>query len=291
MMSIASLLAYFYWDPDREFFTIPFTNHPVMLYGVFFVLGFICAYFVVWYALHRKARQTAHKPIDARKIATHSTDILCWLIIIGTIVGARLGHVLFYDLPYYVAYPSEIFKIWEGGLASHGAVVGIIIAIICSVRFLRKDFPKITFLNILDVVSLSVGIAAFWIRMGNFVNQEVIGNPTTVPWAIIFGHPMDGSAPVPRHPSQLYEAITYLVIFLFLLTLWHRKGEKLGPGVISGLLLILVFTARFFLDFLKVPQSAAMDESYIQMGQLLSIPFVLLGIGLLWYANRDRTRT
>lgn len=290
-------LLYFYWDPNRVFFTVPFFNHPIMFYGAFFVLGFICAYLVVAYALAHKikaSQQRSKHPTTSVKsvwsIALRSTDTLCWLVILGTVIGARLAHVFFYDWPLYREHWLDIFKIWEGGLASHGAVVGIIVAIFFSVRFLRKDFPGINFLNVLDLVCLSAGIAAFWIRVGNFFNQEVIGIPTTVPWAIIFGHPMDHSAVVPRHPSQLYEALIYFAIFIFLVSLWKYREGDLRAGVISGLFFIMTFTARFFLDFLKLPQSAIIDESVIQMGQWLSVPCILLGIYLLWQGCRKPPR-
>lgn len=220
-----------------------------------------------------------------RDNALFLVDRLTWLFVAGTIIGARLGHVLFYDWTFYRNHPGEIVKVWEGGLASHGAGVGIFLALYIYQRMIRKQFPEMGFVTLLDMIAVPAAFGGCCIRIGNFFNQEIIGIPTTVPWAVVFGDPVDGSSKVPRHPTQLYEAISYLFIFIILAFLWKRFGEKLRTGMMSGLFFILVFTSRFLIEFLKVPQSNMMDESFLQTGQYLSIPFILGGVLLYIYGG------
>ncbi len=220
-------------------------------------------------------------------LALELTDRLTWYTIMGTIIGARLGHVFFYEWPLYRTHPLNIFKVWEGGLASHGGTIGVILALIAFWYVSHKKFPEFSFINLLDMLCIPTAFVAFCIRMGNFVNQEILGVETDVPWAVVFGDPADGSAIVPRHPVQLYEGFTYLAIFVFLYTLWKIKFTSLRPGVISGLFFILVFGSRFLFEFVKLPSSLMIDESFLQTGQLLSIPFIILGFILLLYGGRQ----
>ena len=216
------------------------------------------------------------------------TDRLTWYVVVGTVVGARLGHVFFYDWPRYQGNLWEIFAIWKGGLASHGGVLGVFIAVLLFYgRSLRHNFPTLSFLSLLDLMVIPSSLVAFFIRVGNFFNQEIVGPETTVPWAVIFGDPSDGSAWVPRHPSQLYEAIAYFAIFLLLLKIRSFSFSQ-RPGFLTGLFFTLLFSFRFFIEFLKLPQSLMIDESFLQMGQLLSIPFVLAGL-VLMYNSLKRT--
>lgn len=214
------------------------------------------------------------------------TDRMTWFVVGGVIIGARLGHVIFYGWPYYQHHLGEILQVWKGGLASHGGVAGIFIGLFICQRTLQKDYPQLTFLRLLDLLSIPAVLTGSWIRIGNFFNQEILGTQSTLPWAIIFGQPAEGGPIVPRHPTQLYEAIAYFIIFVILLITWKFKGTSLRPGVISGLCLFLVFTARFLLEFLKTHQSMVIDESVFQMGQFLSIPFILGGIALILRGTR-----
>ncbi|MEC7840176.1 MAG: prolipoprotein diacylglyceryl transferase [Chlamydiota bacterium] len=216
-----------------------------------------------------------------RDLATSLTDRLTWYIIAGTLIGSRLGHVFLYDWPRYKNNPIDIIKIWEGGLASHGGTVGVFIALYLYWRHIRRDYPEIPFLSLLDKVCVPTALVAFFIRIGNFINQEILGTKTTVPWAIIFGNPADGSGVYPRHPVQLYEAFAYLGTFFIMLWLWSKKREELKHGFITGLFFVLIFTSRFFLEYFKMPQGMMIDESMIQTGQLLSIPFIIFGIWLM----------
>ncbi len=280
-------LAWFYWDPPRFVFTIPFIDRPIAWYGVCFVIGFVVGFFLLIPIFKRKLLETRKiSNIEAKKLSIYLTDRLTWAVIIGTIVGARLGHVIFYQWPYYKEHPLDIIKIWEGGLASHGGTIGVMIALYIFLRKIRPHFPEFTYVNLLDFLSVPTAFVAFCIRIGNFINQEIYGPPTNLPWAIIFGHPFDGGAAVPRHPTQLYEALVYLFTFGILYSLWYWKSNKLKPGFFIGLFLVLVFGSRFFLEFLKFPESLTFNESYLLAGQYLSIPFVLLGFYFLYKARK-----
>ena len=193
------------------------------------------------------------------------------------------GTFFFYDWPHFQNHPENILKIWQGGLASHGGVLGVLLAMIIYSRRVLKDFPEITFLKLIDMMVIPAGLVATFIRIGNFFNQEIIGPITTLPWAVVFGDPMDGEAWVPRHPTQLYEALAYFCIFIALSSLWLVKAPKLKPGTLSGLFFILLFSARFLIEFVKLPQSAVIDETFLQMGQYLSLPFIFLGLALLYF--------
>jgi phosphatidylglycerol:prolipoprotein diacylglycerol transferase len=206
-------------------------------------------------------------------------------IIIATVVGSRLGHILFYEnIWHYISSPIMIIKTWEGGLASHGGVIAIFIA---ALLFVRKK-GNISFLTFMDLISIPTIFVCSWIRIGNFVNQEILGAPSSLPWAIIFKHPADGALPVARHPMQLYEFVLYASVFFFLLYLWKRNTYKRQTGLYTGLTLVISFTVRFFLEFLKVPQSIYDYDFPVQTGQLLSIPMILFGVVLIVKALRGK---
>lgn len=262
-----------YWNPNPDLVVLPLIHHPIKWYGFFFVVGFLFGYYFV---------QSDFKKYTDRPQAL--ADRILWFIIGGTIIGARLGHVLFYEPEVYLSNPLEILKVWKGGLASHGGTIGVIAALWAFVKY--SKVPGLTFLKVLDIVAVPTALVAFFIRLGNFFNQEIIGTPTSMPWGVIFGNPMDGSAIVPRHPSQLYEGLAYLAIFFVML--WMRRKQP-SPGTIVGTFLILVFGSRFFIEFTKEFQEAPIDQSFLQMGQWLSIPFVLLGL-LLIYVGRKKLK-
>jgi len=194
-------------------------------------------------------------------------------IVIGIVVGARVGHCLFYDPAYYFAHPMEIFAVWKGGLASHGGGSGVIFAL----YLFAKKF-KLNYLWLLDRVAIPTALFGFFVRMGNFMNSEIVGKPTDVSWAIIFSR-VDN---LPRHPAQLYEAFSYLAIFLLLTFIYKTKRKVLNNGFLFGLFLTLLFSARFLIEFVKVKQ-ADYDTSFLMMstGQALSIPFLIIGIILM----------
>ncbi|MBA3815277.1 MAG: prolipoprotein diacylglyceryl transferase [Parachlamydiaceae bacterium] len=281
-MSSISFLAWLYWDPYPQAFTIPFINRPVAWYGICFVTGFILGYLILQPIFRQYLQGNKHYPKEKiHELTTLFTDRLTWFIVIGTIIGARLGHVLFYDLPSYLRNPVDILKIWEGGLASHGGTLGVIISLNLFLYLYRKSLPGLSFVKLLDMLVIPTALTVTFIRIGNFVNQEILGDPTSLPWGVIFGHPADRSFPEPRHPVSLYEAASYFCIFIILYSLWKFREVKLKQGFLSGLFFVLVFGSRFFIDFLKVPQSQIIDESFLQMGQYLSLPFILLGLYLM----------
>lgn len=285
--SLNSLLGWIYWDPNPIAFYIPYLNWPIYIYALCFVFGLICGYLILIPILQKTIVQSSDvSEKEAHKKAYSLADKMIWYIIIGMVVGARLGHVFLYDWDLYKYHLWSILNIREGGLASHGGTIGILFALFFFYRSLQKEYPKITFPALVDMVAIPTGFAIMWIRIGNFFNQEIIGSPSSMPWAILFGHPREGGKMEPRHPVQLYEALAYLLIFCFLYMLWRKKSDKLHPGFISGLFFILVFSARFVLEFFKAPQEAIIDQSFLQIGQYLSIPLILFGMVLL-YKSRN----
>lgn len=205
-------------------------------------------------------------------------------VVFGMIIGARLCDLLFYqDMAFLIRHPWSMLKFWEGGLASHGAIAGILCGTYLFLQKIKKKFPFFTWTSMLDLMVIPGCIAAVFIRIGNFMNQEILGTPATVPWAVIFGHPSDGSFPLPRHPVQLYEALFYLLLFGVLWRMRETIPAMKKTGKTSGLFFIALFTFRFFIEFFKSKQSALISgDAMLDMGQFLSIPFILFGIWLFF---------
>ncbi len=221
------------------------------------------------------------------EVADKITERFTTFCIVGVVIGARLGHVLFYSWPFYRDHPLEILKLWEGGLASHGASLGLLIAIGMFYFRQSKQLVRFSFLHLVDVLAIATGFMAFFIRLGNFVNQEIVGTATKMPWGVIFGHPFAGEAVLVRHPVQLYEAFFYLVLAALCFYLWKRGKIALGNGQMAGLFITLLFTFRFFIEFYKEQLDAMVSHDLgLQMGQVLSLPFIALGIALYWRAKR-----
>lgn len=276
------MLSVLYWDPDRVLFVLPYINHPVTWYGFIFAFGFLVGYFFVRRMFTGLLDGLLPTLAEVKLTAIQLTDRLGFLVILGAIIGARLGHVFFYGWPYYKANPGDIIKIWEGGLASHGGAIGMFIALCIFVYWTRSAYPRLSFLTVLDVLVVPTAFVAGCIRIGNFINQEITGIPTKMPWGVVFGHPIDAPPGMAVHPVQLYESIFYFVVFLVLFFLWRGNEKKLGTGLFSGLFFLLIFSFRFLVEYLKVPQSELIDlYAPIKMGQLLSIPFIILGAVLL----------
>lgn len=208
---------------------------------------------------------------------------LVWFMVLGTVIGARLGHCLFYNPEYYLGHPLEILKVWKGGLASHGAALGIIAGLYL---YMRKG-RKYSYLWLIDRVAITVALAGFFIRTGNLFNSEIIGTETTMPWAFKFVH-IDM---VPRHPAQLYEALAYLAVFVILVLWYKKKNSQIPEGSILGVFLVLVFGVRFLVEFIKEDQTYFEAGMLLNMGQLLSIPAVLGGVYLLYRANKHSIPT
>lgn len=277
-----------YWNPNREIFTIPVIDRPVAWYGLCFILGFIIGYWIVVPMFVRLLRDAGDNRVEVTDECRLLTDKLTWYVIIGTLVGARLGHVFFYYWPYYREHPLDIIKVWEGGLASHGGIIGILTAIAFYTVSVRKKYPTLTFFTVVDLLCIPSALAGFFIRVGNFINQEILGTETNVPWAVVFGDPADGTLPAPRHPVQLYEGLTALVLFFLLWTLWWKTNIRKYVGATTGVFFILLFSSRVYFEQFKESQSIMRDESWISTGQLLSLPFILLGAILLALSLRRK---
>ena len=199
---------------------------------------------------------------------------------ICALVGSRLGHVFFYDWAYYSQHPWEILATWKGGLASHGGAVGVLIAMWWYVKKYGKQFG-FGYVQILDRIVIPICFAGMFIRFGNLFNSEIYGHATDLPWGFIFVR--DGQT-IAKHPTQLYEAFSYLLLGIGLVTLYLKKLDKLKTGTIFGIFLICLFGARFLIEFVKEPQEAFEQTMVLNMGQWLSVPFILAGISILIYS-------
>lgn len=264
------------WNVNPEIFNLG--GFSLRYYSLLFAVAFLAGYGLMKH-MYRK------EDLPEEKVGA-----LLIYIVAGTIVGARLGQVFFYEFGYYKNHLLEIFlpfKIkshgleWTGfqGLASHGGAVGILIALLLFCRKHKQDF-----LPTVDKLVIVVALAGFFIRLGNLFNSEIIGEPSPVPWAFVF-QKVDT---IPRHPSQLYEAIAYLAIFFVLWNLYKRKWPTLQKGLLFGLFLVLAFTARFAIEFTKEPQEAFEKSLPINMGQILSIPFMLIGAHFIFRKRPEK---
>lgn len=275
-----TLPAFITWDFDPVLFTL--FGHPVVWYGLLFALGLI----ILGPWIEKKMWE--HEKLDPKWF-----ESLAVYVFVGTIVGARLGHVLFYDPAYYLANPAKIFVTWEGGLASHGGTIGIIIACwLYSRRVTRKSI-----LWVLDRLAVPTGIVAAMIRLGNLTNSEIFGRPTTLPWGFRFIRSEEYRRLVPNmdmgcHPTQIYEALCYLAVFALCMWLyWKRDAARRYSGLIVGVFLTGIFLSRLIIERIKIvqePWELKLIESVgLNMGQLLSIPFVLTGIWLIIRAVKN----
>jgi phosphatidylglycerol---prolipoprotein diacylglyceryl transferase len=199
--------------------------------------------------------------------------------LLGAIIGARLVHCLFYEPGYYLSHPLAILRIWEGGLASHGGALGMLLALWLAARTAR---PRLPFLWLIDRVSMPAALGAVFVRVANFLNSEIVGIPTSGRWGVVF----ESIDALPRHPAQLYEAIAYALIFAVLLAIYRRSGKRTPEGLLFGVLMALVFSARIVVEFFKTPQAAYEADQLFTVGQYLSLPFVMLGVVMMVKAIR-----
>jgi len=255
---------YLIWDFDPVLTS--FKHIRIHWYGAMFALALLSNYILMHWIYWRELGKT------------EDVDRLLWYCIAGTVFGARLGHVFFYNPSYYFTEPQKIFAIWEGGLASHGAVIGVLIAL-----YLYQRKASFNYLWILDRAAMASALSGCLIRIGNFLNSEIIGTASNAPWAVIFKR-LDN---IPRHPVQLYEAISYLGIFLFLLILYKKSNTFDLKGRLCAWWLILVFSSRFILEIFKVKLASYDTLLWLSTGQMLSIPFVLIGLYLLYWTKKQ----
>ena len=253
------ILDFIHWNISPTIFSIGPVS--VRWYGLLFAMSFVVGYFIMLRIFQKE------------KIPEALLDQLSMYMLISTVVGARLGHVLFYEPAEYLAHPLDILKIWQGGLASHGAAIGIIFALYLFSRKTRQPF-----LWVIDRIVIVVALSGFFIRMGNLFNSEIYGNITNMPWGFIFSR---AGEELPRHPTQIYEGLCYLVLFFYLLWYYFHKDGKPRPGFLFGSFLVILFSARLVIEFLKEPQVNFENSMALNMGQLLSIPFIIAGIFIL----------
>ncbi len=266
------ILNFIHWNPDPEIINI--FGISIRYYGLLFVTGLIlCLYILRW--IYKK-----------ENLPAENIDKLSLYGMIGIIAGARLGHCFFYEPGYYFSHPVEMIlpiKIIAGGgfkftgyqgLASHGGALGLIIALIL---YSRKT--KHSVIDALDLIAVVAALGGGFIRLANLMNSEIIGIPAKIPWSFIFERVDD----IPRHPAQLYEAISYFLIFCITITLYKKKRQYLKNGFFFGLTLTLIFIARFLIEFIKEKQVAFERNMHFDMGQLLSVPYILVGIGFMVY--------
>jgi prolipoprotein diacylglyceryl transferase len=273
------ILYYIRWDPDPEIVNI--FGISIRYYGLLFVGGLILCIYILGCIYKRENIPSEH----LEKLSIYG--------IIGILVGARLGHCLFYEPSYYLSHPLEMilpitFPSDDGikfigyqGLASHGGVLGLLIAL-----YFYSRKTKHSMLDAIDLIAVVAGLSFGFIRLGNFMNSEIIGIPTTKPWGVIFER-VDN---LPRHPAQLYEAISYFIIFTIMMLLYKKLRDRLKNGFFFGLGSVLFFTARFLIEFVKENQVGFEAEMAFNMGQLLSLPYILVGIGFIIYGLR-RTKS
>lgn len=268
-------LAAIYWDISPVLFSIG--SFELRYYTLCFLLAFVMSY-IIMLRIFKKENKSQEL-----------LDQLSIYIFVGTLLGARLGHCLFYEFDYYKDHLLEMilpFRQINGewtltgfhGLASHGGAIGILTGLYL---FCRKT--KTNFIWLADRLVIVVAIAGAFVRFGNFFNSEIIGLPSDLPWAVIFAHIDE----IPRHPAQLYEAFSYLLICLILWNIYNRS-KTLKPGFLFGIFFIMLFGVRFLVEFLKENQEAFEDTMSYNMGQLLSLPFVAIGIGLVVWSQKRK---
>ncbi len=262
------VLEFINWNANPEIFSLGALS--VRWYGLLFAGGFYVGYLIM------------ERFFKKEKVPVAVLDKLAMYMIISTVIGARLGHCLFYEPAYYLSNPIEILYIWHGGLASHGAAIGIIFAL-----FLFSKFQKPDFWWTIDRIVIVVALAGFFIRMGNLMNSEIYGHETALPWGFVF---MRDNQTIPRHPTQIYEALSYLALFFMLRWYYYKKDGLPNNGFLFGTFLIVLFSIRFVVEFLKETQVNFEKGMLLNMGQLLSIPFIIAGIVIVYLANKDKLR-
>lgn len=277
-----TLLDYVVWDPQSVF--VQLGKFPIRYYSLMWIIGLGAAYYLV---------RRYYKKIN---IDTERFDALFLYGFVGILVGARLGHCIFYEPDYYFSslpnfiemlLPVSFHPVFHfsgySGLASHGGTIGIFIAIVLYCRNY-----KVRLLSALDVVCVATPFTACCIRIGNLMNSEIIGKATGTDFGFIFAQLGED---FPRHPAQLYEAIAYLIIFIVISLIFRKHKELVGYGFYMGFCLTFIFTFRFFVEFFKEVQSPWEEALPIDMGQILSIPFIAVGIWLMCYGWKNRFRT
>ena len=261
------MLTYITWNVSPDLFTIPeflgFGPFTIRWYGLLFAAGFLFGQQIMTYIFKKEG-----KPLE-------DIDTLTLVMVASTVLGARLGHFLFYEPQVFITNPLEIILPPYAGLASHGALVGILFGLWLYTR--KRQSTGQSFLWLTDRMVILVALGGAFIRFGNLMNSEIVGTITDKPWAFIFMQNLEYSQ-YPRHPAQLYESITCLILFFVLFALWNKYKAATPRGMLLGIALIWIFALRFLYEFVKENQVSFEDSLPLNMGQFLSIPAVLLGI-------------
>ncbi len=258
------------WNASPEIFEIG--SLSVRWYGVFWALSFYLGYEIMIRIFKRDSVDVKH------------ADKLLIYIAVGAVVGARIGHCFFYDFGYYSKNLIDVFEVWEGGLSSHGGAMGILLALF----FYQKKVGTKSYGWLLDRLVIPISLGAFFIRMGNLMNSEIYGHQTDLPWGFIFAR---AGEVVPKHPTQFYEGIPYLVLFLILGWLYLKKIKKLPTGFLLSFFAIFMFIVRFLVEFVKENQSPFEANMPLNMGQLLSLPLIIAGvIVMVIIVNKHKAR-
>jgi prolipoprotein diacylglyceryl transferase len=254
-----------HWNVDPEAFSIgPLT---LRWYGLLWFSGFVACYYAF------------RELLKFNKLPENYEFDALWYMMLGTIIGARLGDCFFYHPMDYLQNPLEIFAVWRGGLSSHGGACGILVSLYLLSRKTQKPY-----IWTLDRVVIVIGVMGFCIRMGNLMNSEIYGHATNLPWGFIFERYRET---VPKHPTQIYEALWYALTYIVLRFVYRKNGNNPKPFLMFGLFLIMVFTFRFCVEFIKNPQESFEENMIFNMGQLLSTPFIIMGIISLIISRRQ----
>ncbi len=266
---------YIVWDIRPEIFILSddfpiIGGFSVRWYGLLFAMSFIFGYLII------------QKMFKKEGIPIKVLDDLSTYMIVSTIVGARLGHCLFYEPAYYLANPIDILKIWEGGLASHGAAVGILVGLYIFAKRNKKHY-----LWVLDRIAVVVALAGFFIRTGNLMNSEIFGDVTTLPWGMVFVRYYGEGYSLAHHPTQIYEALSYLFLFVFLYRYYWKHNGAPNEGALFGYFMLILWSIRFLIEFIKLPQVDFENAMLLNMGQLLSIPLIIIGAFLIRKSQND----
>lgn len=265
------ILSFIDWNVPPQIFSIG--NWEVRWYGLLFAASFFFGYILMG------------KFFKMAKLPESALDRISTYMLVGTILGARLGHVFFYEPAYYLADPIKILYIWEGGLASHGAAIGILTAL--GIFAYRE---KLNYFWVTDRIAIVVALAGFFIRMGNLMNSEIFGHVTDLPWGFKFYRAFaPGTEVLPHHPTQIYEGLSYLLIFAYLIWYFYKKAGKPPVAYLTGVFMIGIWGMRFLIEFLKENQVAFEDGMALNMGQWLSIPLILFGGYLVALATKKKT--
>jgi prolipoprotein diacylglyceryl transferase len=254
------------WNVSPEAFSLgPLT---VRWYGILYGCAFIASYYAF------------KELLKFDKVPDDFADRALIYMILGTVIGARIGDCFFYHPQYYLQNPLEVFALWNGGLSSHGGACGILTALYLFGRKTKKPY-----IWVLDRVVIVVGVAGFFIRMGNLMNSEIYGHTTTLPWGFIFER---NHETLPKHPTQIYEALYYALTYLVLRFIYRKSDNRPRPFLIFGMFLIMVFLFRFCIEFIKNPQEDFEQNMMFNMGQWLSVPFIILGVIMLIISSRQK---